>query len=149
MMWCSMCYDAQQLLSGKCFKCYQTCIICGVSKELTAEGMCKPCKLSRSCESCSLVNLDRSAAFCGKCPESKQRLAMWCSTCFDDQQRTSGLCVKCHQKYNGVCGHCNKKNVQIDLVTKCSDADCNADVRLCSSCVGPFRGYENLNCKTC
>ena len=130
---------------------FKVCSICEESKDLTAEGICKPCKKTRSCESCSLVNLDKSAVACAHCAEArkkqgatKDRLAMWCSTCYDDEQRASGRCFTCHRKSIGKCGHCERENAQIASVRKCADADCNVEIRLCSSCVGPFRSYDNL-----
>ena len=132
--------------------------MCGNVQEMVANGLCRPCHRSRSCETCHGVNFDVAARVCDRCSETRQmqgasqgRLAMWCATCNTPDQIAVELCKMCFDKQSrlGGCHHCRAAVDFSSRMLTCAETGCGVRMRFCCQCAAVFANYPDLSCKTC
>ena len=107
----------------------KTCGVCAETKNITSDGVCKPCRTARACAGCDEVNLEVHSATCLFCETSRARLgatrprlAMWCVSCYSEESFASGRCASCYRKTLGKCAHCEAHDVQITRTVKCNES---------------------------
>ena len=111
------------------------CHLCHQERELIA-GVCKPCRRSRSCESCGQVNMDPAVPRCISCSAVREsfgakvkKLSLWCPACTTPDERHSGYCRTCFASPKKPCSVCHAVMELVEGVC----AACRS-ARTCANC---------------